>query len=110
MDEREEREVRIIINHKLLLIVRNVHASAIETYEKKKKKEKQEKEEKNERPNSLISCENVIRREDVERIYVSTGGGKVEKNKNRRDKNKSAWEYVQRKREEGQKHSGILVF
>lgn len=40
----EGREMRITINHKLLLIVRNVRASAIETYrEKKKNKEGKKK-------------------------------------------------------------------
>lgn len=50
----EGREMKITINHKLLLIVRDVRASAIETYEKKereigeRKKERKKKEKEKE--------------------------------------------------------------
>lgn len=44
MQRKEEgKEMRIIINHKFLLIVRDFHASAIETC-RKKRREKQEKD------------------------------------------------------------------
>lgn len=50
--ERKGREMRIRINRKLLLIVKNVRASAIETYKKKgreigeREKKEREKEKK----------------------------------------------------------------
>lgn len=72
----EGREMKITINHKLLLIVRDVRASAIETYgkkereigERKKEREKKEREGERREKKYLVSDENVMRREDAERI------------------------------------------
>lgn len=96
------KEMRIIINCTLLLIIRFANLKETVTRvllkllkqerkigekkeRKKGKREREKREKKNEKSNSLISD---VRMLCEERIYVSTGG----KNKNRWAKNKSAWE------------------
>lgn len=77
--ERKGREMRIRINRKLLLIVKNVRASAIETYKKKgernrRKRKKRERRKKNEKPNSLISDVRMLCEERTRRGYKHRRG------------------------------------